>query len=60
MTPSTDVKAVKLINVYRRKKYINGGYIDGHGHELNECIMNGEIISQKFLLRFLNIQLYFK
>lgn len=58
MTPSTDVKAVKLINVYRRKKYINGGCIDGH--ELNECIMNGEIISQKFLLRFLNIQLYFK
>lgn len=42
MILSIDVKVVKLINVYRRKKYINGGCIDGY--ELNECIMNGEII----------------
>lgn len=30
-----------------------------HSHELNKCKMNAEIISQKFLLKFLNVQLDF-
>lgn len=41
------------------KKYINEEHMGDHGNELNKCKINAEIISQKLLLIFLNIQLDF-